>query len=618
MFALRYFTKDDYQGVCVFRRRRTSEDGHRGFRLSSLGVLLAKSPRPRPWRHVSSLKRLVSSIYAALDDRATLEPTDDDWDLAREFFEQRKVHQSQDCDGASSSSSWEGWAAELQGSRSDCTPTIHLPHLLRILGPSSLTLYKHILGRRRVLVITLPPVEAACILCQVAADTCYEEQVSELVSTVDSDDYGDNDQPRRLKGKNASGVKVLGMVTLNDLDKLTFESKSGRGWIACTTDSIFLDKPSYYDLLIDLRNSTPNTRPAFYIPKPAEHPSGRGVSYRLSGVRFTWSDVRLVCPLSSRTSIRSQLYFQWTELDRILQLDSEDSVSSCCDPSHHGCKPRSSTSSSWTDVWRVYEDVCVMCAGLWMGAWRSAPAASSDPDTPPRRSEIWGTSTTLGSGSIRLDGDDELNVRMLGLGIEGRPAGSGSTLTSGKPGRIARRASTISVWTWAGIKGANTNTGDAQQATAATTTGEALAPSEGMFIPGERSKLPEPAGPEDATASAKRNRQVLTTLALLQAFHANTTAMLSRLGTLLETRKLCSVPTSSSRRLGLSSGVEGNTDGPGTVMLTPKDVMSFELGPFSGLDARFVEWLGEEYGGGVRVLVKRGWKDLVGLILGLG
>ena len=46
--------------------------------------------------------------------------------------------------------------------------------------------------------------------------------------------------------------------------------------------------------------------------------------------------------------------------------------------------------------------------------------------------------------------------------------------------------------------------------------------------------------------------------------------------------------------------------------------MSFELGPFSGLDARFVEWLGEEYGGGTRVLVRRGWKDLVGLILGFG
>ena len=47
-------------------------------------------------------------------------------------------------------------------------------------------------------------------------------------------------------------------------------------------------------------------------------------------------------------------------------------------------------------------------------------------------------------------------------------------------------------------------------------------------------------------------------------------------------------------------------------------VMSFELDPFSGLDERFVEWLWDEYGGRTWVLVRRGWKDLVGLILGFG
>ena len=54
------------------------------------------------------------------------------------------------------------------------------------------------------------------------------------------------------------------------------------------------------------------------------------------------------------------------------------------------------------------------------------------------------------------------------------------------------------------------------------------------------------------------------------------------------------------------------------IVLTPKDVVSFELGPFSGLDARFIEWLGDEYGGGPRIVVRRSWRDLVGLILGLG
>ena len=240
-----------------------------------------------------------------------------------------------------------------------------------------------------------------------------------------------------------------------------------------------------------------------------------------------------------------------------------------------------------------------MCAGLWMGAWRQHQTPGSPYQGTPRRSENW--------GSIRLEGEDDLasrarsqpHVRNLGLGIEGRPSGS-STLSNGRTSRALRRASTMSAWTWAGGKS------DAQ-----ITTEEAPAPSDGMFIPGERSKIPEPMVHEEAVSSARRDRQILTTLALLEAFHTNTTAVLSRLATLLETRKCLQQPS----RRGES---ESSLTGVQTVVLTPKDVMSFELGPFSGLDARFVEWLGEEYGAGMRVLVKRGWKDLVGLILGLG
>ncbi|KAI0764228.1 hypothetical protein BD413DRAFT_196727 [Trametes elegans] len=582
-----YFTKDDHQGVCVFRRRQTTEDGHRGFRLSSLGILLAKSPRPRPWKHVAALKALVNTIYSSLEDRDALEPLEDDWEPARVFFEERKLRRPDIGDMGS----WVGWNPELEGEHSDYSPTVHLPHILRILGPSSLTLYKHILGRRRILIVTLPPVEAACILCQVAADICYQEQVSELVASEGNQDTHDNGDTPRLKGRSHAGVKVLGMVTLNDFDKLEMESKSGRGWIACTTDSIFFDKPAYYDLLIDLRSATPNTRPTFHVPKVAEQPNSRGTSYRLSSVRFTWSDVRL-----------------WTELDRLLQLDSEDSLDTCCDPSLHSGKSHHHTpGSSWTDVWRVYEDVCVMCAGLWMGAWRSTSGAAYPGS--PRRSENW--------GSVRLEGEDDLTlrtrstpyIRNIGQGIEGRPAGN--TLPAGLGNltpRALRRASTMSAWTWAGAKNS-----DAQEQQPRTTVA-APAPSTGMTtgIPGERTNVPEPTAPASAAAVARRERQVLTTLALLDAFHANTTAVLSRLATLLQLRKAQQVTPRRAESDGAAACALQ------TVLFTPKDVMSFELGPFSGLDARFVEWLGEEYGGGQRVLVKRGWKDLVGLILGFG
>ncbi|KAI0631800.1 hypothetical protein C8Q77DRAFT_160475 [Trametes polyzona] len=594
IYPSRYFTKDDHQGVCIFRRRQTTEHGHRGFRLSSLGILLAKSPRPRPWKHVAGLKALVNTIYSSLEDRDALEPLDDDWEPARAFFEERKIRRA-DLGGMGN---WQGWNSEFEGAQSQSSPTVHLPHLLRILGPSSLTLYKHILGRRRVLIITLPPVEAACILCQVAADMCYEEQVSAPIPDSGGEEGSEtDDSPSRLKGRSTAGVKVLGMVTLNDLDKLEFESKTGRGWVACTTDSIFLDKPSYYDLLIDLRSATPNTRPTFHIPKPVEQqPNGRGPSHRLSSVRFTWSDVRL-----------------WTELDRVLQLDSEGSLDVCCDPSHHTGKGHSAgPSSAWTDVWRVYEDVCVMCAGLWMGAWRTS--SSSTYPCAPRRSENW--------GSIRLEGEDDLAlrtrstpyIRTVGLGIEGRPAGgSGGTLPSGLGSltpRALRRASAMSAWTWTG--GGNANNAN-KSVDPHQPTEDAPAPSSGMFIPGQRNNVPEPNAREDpGAAAARRERQVLTTLALLDAFHANTTAVLARLAVLLEARKAQQQQLPLTRRADVDAALAQ------TVLFTPKDVMSFELGPFSALDARFVEWLGEEYGGGVRVLVRRSWKDLIGLVLGFG
>lgn len=101
-----YFTKGDHQGVSIFRRRETSEKGHRGFRLSSLGVLLAKSSRPRPWRHVPSLKSLIRSMYSRFKEQGIYDPEQFDWSSAESFFKQRE-------DSGIGSSAWRGWSDEL-------------------------------------------------------------------------------------------------------------------------------------------------------------------------------------------------------------------------------------------------------------------------------------------------------------------------------------------------------------------------------------------------------------------------------------------------------------------------------------------------------------------------
>lgn len=521
-----YFTKDGKHGVGVFRRRKTTEAGHRGFRLTSLGILLAKSRRPRPWRHVEALKELVDTIYSRIEASGQLQPTGDDWDPARAFFEERKIRRA-DLGGAGD---WNGWNEELDISGSGANllniPTVHLPHLLRVLGPSSLTLYKHVLGRQRILIYTLPPVEVACILCQAAADICYEAQI-----TVEGN---------QLQGRNKDPISVLGMVTLTDLDRLYSEGETGRGWIACTTDAIFLEKPSYYDLLIDLTTSTPNkaTRPTFSSSRPIipPPPNPKASTHRLSTIRFAWSDVKL-----------------WNDIEKTLGTDADQS---CCGPLPEA-SVKSKFVSTWTDAWRVYEDVCIICAGLWMGTWRGNSTQSY---STANGAENW--------GAIRLEGDDDLTmggsyVRNVGMGIEGGPqATSSGGIGNTAPPRSHNRLSSSSKST--------------------TKSGKA-----GSSRVRRVSTIDH-----DEFAQQCHTGHVLTAMTLLQAFHAHTSFQLSVLQSFLPK--------------GISNlGVEADY----TLYLTPKDILAFELGPLSGSDAKYLEWLVGEYGCGNKLVIKRGWRD---------
>uniref|UniRef100_D8Q6V7 Protein LCHN n=1 Tax=Schizophyllum commune (strain H4-8 / FGSC 9210) TaxID=578458 RepID=D8Q6V7_SCHCM len=497
-----YFTKDGHHGVCAFRRRRTTEHGHRGFRLSSVGILLAKSRRPRPWMHTSALKDLTTMIYARLEASGVLEPADGDWEAARTFFEARRVREPT----LGGAGDWNGWVADLEDpptsdgfvnpDPSSQPPVLHLPHLLRILGPTALTLYKHILGRRRIMVYTLPPVEAACILCQVASDLCLEAQ---------------------LEGPDAPGTSSHLPTTIS---------------------------------LIDLTTSTPDkaSRPTFYSSRTQEG-SSRSPP-KLSVIRFAWSDVKL-----------------WNELNRILALDNSASHHSgchCAPSSPPGGAPGADKPrivNAFTDVWRVYEDVCVVCAGLWMGGWRNNSQASYTGDM-----RQW--------GAVRLEGDDDLTlgtvagayVRNRGMGIEGTPT-SPSPSSSGFPKE--RAASSSGRERMSGL----------------------------LRSPGKaKARASAGVGPADFEEEVdRRDAQMRTTLALLQTFHAHTLFQLSVLQSFLPT--------------GIGSGTA-------VVNLTPRDLSAFELGPWSSSDARYVTWLGEEYGGQTRVVVKKTWKDIFGIFLG--
>lgn len=456
-----------------------------------------------------------------------------------------------------------------------------------------LTLYKHVLGRQRILIYTLPPAEAACILCQVAADMCFEAQLDPSLLTSEGTEDPSSWTRTRLKGKSKEGIKVLGMVTLSDLDKMHHEGKTGRGWVACTTDAIFLEKPSYYDLVIDLTTSTPSrtTRPTLYLSKPIQQPTAKGPTHRLSLVRFTWSDVKLVRSSSFTLLLALLIDLQWNELDRMLRLEGSDCLYDCCQLSSE-VDPKAKPLSPWTDAWQLYEDVCLVCAGLWIGSWRGNSVASYSTGNNGSIAD-W--------GKVRLEGDDDLSLggvymRNVGMGIEGRPSSS-----SGPNVKGMRRSGGMSL-----VSG-HTNGPSSSSSSSGVQRRQTSSSSGFTSVSMPRLSGPESGGDAEQALHERRERQLLTTLALLQTFHANTCFQLSRLASL--------IPASSSMTLvdAPSSGIPPDAE---VIYITSKEILSFELGPLSSLDGRYLEWLADEYGGGARFVVKRGWKDLFGVLFG--
>ncbi|KAH8113091.1 hypothetical protein DFH11DRAFT_361122 [Phellopilus nigrolimitatus] len=663
-----YFSHGAHTGLAVFRRRPTRARAHRGFRLSSLAVLLRPAPRPRPWLHAAPLRALADSIYAAADAKeedllglstsasgsgsaSEGELTETDFAPARAWFERRRAEEH------AATQSWSGWSDELDGTYSSpSTPTHHLPHLLRILGLSSLTLYKFVLSRRRVMIFTLPPVEVAGVLAWIASDLCREHHMatkSSALGTPIPSLFSSHKTAQDVDEPPPQSPSVLGMVTLNDLQRLNRESEKGLGWIACTTDAIFLEKPQYYDLIIDLTTSTPSkaSRPTLYMSKPVPASSNgkRRASWKLESVRFTWSDVKL-----------------WTELDRILKLDSSQAANhphahehsqGLCLPgkpgapvsaSGRGGSAGSPTPAPWADAFALYEDVCLLCATLWMGlgTWRSNSHQSFSTAAPG----AGGARAPPGAwGAIRLEGDDDwslegTHMRALGRGIEGGVGGSSvgkkdkdkdrdgakiRALGLGIEGRPSSRAHSHVVSTPPARKAS------LRTASLSSTAKTARSSETGADADDERQGDEDREGEgeemSEEDAAAQRRQRVQTTLALLQTFHANTVFWLSKLREVIPPPSATSSPgLSPSRDRGGGGGDEDEDEE--TIVVTARDLLALDLGVLSELDARFVEWLAEAEGYAYalesgaprsrsrtsrrRIVVKRGWGELLGIVFG--
>ncbi|TEB26389.1 hypothetical protein FA13DRAFT_1889921 [Coprinellus micaceus] len=272
-------------------RRRTSHPLYRGFLLGSLGILVA-GPSERVVAQGARPSALVD--IPASEGEEWFAP-------AREFFEQRErprgLSSARNPGQTGRTSCTTRFGFWLRSSAcpshppdpplTHITPTLALPSVLSLLGQRLLRYTATCSHGKRILIYTKPPVEFACgyVAMQLLNMVRSVQQEVQEGYMDDAEDGKVTVIPSRHSPSETT--RILGMVTLHDLLGSKFgddgdtehsdEDGVGRGWIACTTDALFLEKPSYYDLLIDLTSVgvSSSSTVAFTTPK---HPTSAGAN----------------------------------------------------------------------------------------------------------------------------------------------------------------------------------------------------------------------------------------------------------------------------------------------------------------------------------------------------
>ncbi|KAH7334132.1 hypothetical protein B0J17DRAFT_675501 [Rhizoctonia solani] len=658
-----HFTQDGLCGIAVFRRRRTKENGMRGVRLGAVGVLIGSAPRARPWLHLPHLKRLA----------AHLEDTPEDWAPLESYFE---AHRQPDMIPAEStidlSDIWSGWEHELSIA-SPNHPLHHLPCLLHAFGPSIMTLFRFVLARRRVLIYTrvpVPPsrspslnslparfsesnatrpsidqtaaeagaapvVEPACVLARVAADICFGWR-SEM------------DVPGLATGESHS-IPVLGMVGLDSIEKLEEEAMRRTGWIACTTERIFLEKPHLYDLVVDLSpsllahspatkpTSSPDDKPVLSVSVPNSTLSNQ---YKLAPTRPTFSDLKVFA------DIEKALYSQ-----------------PICQHSHSHAPPNRSTTSLRCECvgeheveegWVVWDRWGQGCSSPTHNPNRRASVAFSPPSSPnPRSSTLTPTSTDAPTASLNpgmlITGNRQscaagLNFGPCSSGLNGHVQDSSGldsgarSITGGRswidPWRIYEEVCVfctgVCTWIGAGIGW-----------TATPSRPRLDGPDEVL------SQVHSHHGHSSVSAEERRTQRRAHVLELMTVFHKYAAFLHARLGDIVDSHDALpqagrktkssagSKSTLSSKSLKSAFSTKSLLPKPSqsllpkpeeqdTLVLTSRDMVALELSPLSASDAQFIEWLAECvlrscYKGRAerKVVVKRTWRDMVVAVVGM-
>ncbi|KAG0007654.1 hypothetical protein BGZ80_004398, partial [Entomortierella chlamydospora] len=257
-----YFQLDGCVGVSVFVNVPSSNAEHRGAQMVSVGVLVKPSVDTgrcgQVWRHVDFLKNQAK--YHACQDSETV-------DLVNYFSQHKTLLHA--AGPSSSSSKRDSYRARnvrrisrsftLSEPIQPITPTFaghhelletediplshpsrHFLRLVQTMGPSIFILWKAALLRKRILIYTQPPVESACLFVY---NIC-------LMATIP---LGAALVPQTRITERALPLFCVG---IHDIDSM--EATRG-GYVACTTDKLFLFKPQLYDVFVDISAPPSNT-----------------------------------------------------------------------------------------------------------------------------------------------------------------------------------------------------------------------------------------------------------------------------------------------------------------------------------------------------------------------
>ncbi|CAE6536150.1 unnamed protein product [Rhizoctonia solani] len=650
-----HFTQDGLCGIAVFRRRRTKE--------------VCSAPRARPWLHLPHLKRLA----------AHLEDTPEDWAPLESYFDS---HRQPDIIPAESaidvSDIWSGWEHELSIA-SPNHPLHHLPCLLHAFGPSIMTLFRFVLARRRVLIYTrvpVPPsrsgslnslasrfsesemrpsidqtaaeagaapvVEPACVLARVAADICFGWRP-------------ENDVPGLGSG-DAQSIPVLGMVGLDSIEKLEEEGMKRSGWIACTTERIFLEKPHLYDLVVDLSPSllahspatkptvTPDDKPVLSVSVTSSSAPSLSNNYKLTPTRPTFSDLKIFA------DIEKALYSQ-----------------PICNHDHNHAPPatnRSTTSLGCACVgeheveegWVVWDRWGQNCSSPTHNTDRRPSVSFSlSPSSPnPRSSTASPEAPTadLNPGML-ITGNRQscaagLNMGPCSSGLNGHVQeplsmdSSARSITGGRlwidPWRIYEEVCMFcsGVCTWIG-------SGIGWTASRPRLDG----PDEVLTQPSRQHSRSQSHSHPPVSAEERRTKRRAHVLELMTIFHKYAAFLHARLGDIVDSHDALpqagrktkssagSKSTLSSKSLKSAFSTKSllpkqtqsllpKPEEQETLVLTSRDMVALDLSPLSASDAQWLEWLAECvlrscYKGRAerRVVVKRTWRDMVVAVVGM-